>query len=376
MRRTLLPALIVILSGVISCSDMPTAPRGNVAVEGLLTDRDGAAMRGATVVFLLLPTSQQLPTQISNYVYTDAGGAFNIALPPGIYEVQILPGYQSGTPRVKIPKFEAKGSHVRLDYHFTGARITGKITGPAGTPLSAASVDAYSVPPSISASSQLVNGRYSLLLGPGDYDFYIHSAGYNDGLPVLEYEVAVSAADSALDFVLTGNRVTTMVTLRGAAPLAGAQVTALSGATGVYANARTGLDGIVVLYLPSGGYSYTVYPPFDYIAGPETGYWPISGDGPFTIDFDRVQWDVTLRSATDSSVIASAYVSASELGSNRYANAFTDPVGKFQILARPGQGYDLRVGSPFSNGSGISTIPNVSSAADSTFDLFVNLLVP
>src|SRR5690349_3859050 len=110
MRRVLLPAAFVLLSGVLSCSDMPTAPKlsatpGSVTVEGTITDRDGPAVANSFLAFRLLPDSPTQPSP-SHYAYTDVNGAFRIALVQGTYEVRIGAGYETGLPSVTIPKFE------------------------------------------------------------------------------------------------------------------------------------------------------------------------------------------------------------------------------------------------------------------------------
>src|SRR5438876_8938130 len=109
MRSVLLAAAIVILSGVLSCSDMPTAPRRNVTVEGTFTDREGAALPGASIAFHSLdPTRQGKPSERTG---TDVAGDFRIALAPGAYGVDLAPPYDSGIPVAIIPSFEVKGDH-------------------------------------------------------------------------------------------------------------------------------------------------------------------------------------------------------------------------------------------------------------------------
>ncbi|HYR69656.1 MAG TPA: hypothetical protein VER77_07210, partial [Candidatus Dormibacteraeota bacterium] len=133
-----------------------------------------------------------------------------------------------------------------------------------------------------------------------------------------------------------------------------------------------GLDGSAVLYLPSGGYSFSAQPPDGSIIGPESGYWSVSGDASIPIDFPGTRWDVTLRRTSDNSAVPFTSIYAAEIGSNRSASTGSDLFGAFRLFVRPNVGYDLHVGSVYSSGI---TIPNLFSTADSTFDLYVDLPV-
>jgi len=376
MRRALLPAAIAILAGVISCSDMPTAPivsapPGSVVVEGVVTDRDGPALTSGLVEFRELPDSPNRPSP-SFYAYLNSNGAFRIALAQGLYEVQIGPGYESGLPSVTIPNFEVKAAGTRLDYRYSGTRVTGNVTGPGGALLTDAYVSAVSSANLVYVRVTAAGGHYSMLLPPGEYEFYGDPGTHISGLPTIEVVADIGASDTVVNIPLTGHAVTVTATLGGTL-LPNVQIFAESDAIGVRASATSRLDGSAVLYLPSGGYSFSAQPPDGSIVSPETGYWSISGDVSMPIDFPATRWDVTLRRASDGSALPFTTVYASEIGSNRSALTRSDLFGAFRVFVRPNVGYDIRVGSLY--GSGI-TIPNVSSAADSTFDLVVDVPAP
>jgi len=373
MRRALLPALVVMVAGVVSCSDMPTAPKvsdlpGNILVEGTVTDRDGPALTGGLVVFRRLPLSQNQPSP-SFYANIDLNGTFHIAVAQGAYEVRIVPNYDGGLPGVTIPRFEVLTAGTRLDYRYSGTRVTGDITGPGGALLADSYVAAASPVHDVYLSVRAVGGHYSMLLPPGKYEFYADPGIYNGGIPTIEVEADISTSDTLMNYALTGHAVTVTATLGGTTPMPNVQILAESEAIGVRAYATSRLDGSAVLYLPSGGYSFSANPPDGSIVGPERGYWSISGDASFPIDFPGTRWDVTLRRTSDSSAIPFASIYAIEIGSsNRAASTRSDLFGAFRLFVRPNVGYDLY-------SSGI-TIPNVSSAADSTFDLFVDFPAP
>jgi len=212
-----------------------------------------------------------------------------------------------------------------------------------------------------------------MLLPRGAYEFYGDPGSNGSGIPTIELHANISTSDTMVDFALTGYAVTATITLGGSTPIPNVQLHAGSDAIGVHASATTSLDGSAVLYLPSGGFSFTAYSSDGSIVGPETGYWSISGDTSIPIVFPGTRWDVTLRRSLDSSPIPFTSISASEIGSNRSALTASDLFGKFRLFVRPNEGYDLRIGPLYSPGA---TIPNVSSAADSTFDLYVDIPAP
>ncbi|TMQ64712.1 MAG: carboxypeptidase regulatory-like domain-containing protein [Candidatus Eisenbacteria bacterium] len=373
MSRVALLLVALLLLGIISCSDMPTAPivsapAGSIVVEGTLRDRDGPALANAFVAFRSTPISSSQ----SFYTNTDATGAFRITLVQGTYEVRIGPPYESGLPSVTIPKFDVRAAGTRLDYRYSGTRVIGDVTGPGGALLDDSYVSATSDANQIYVSTRAVRGHYSMLLPQGAYEFYGDPGSYSTGIPNIEVAANISTSDTVVNFALTGHAVTVTTTLGGSTPIPNVQLQAESGAIGVRATATTRLDGSAVLYLPGGGYSFVAYSSDGSIVGPETGYWSISGDASIAIVFPATRWDVTLRRASDSSPIPFTYINALEIGSNRSALTRSDLFGTFRLFVRPSEGYDLRIGSVYSPEA---TIPNVSSTADSTFDLYVDLPV-
>jgi hypothetical protein len=377
MRRSILPALALLLSSVVSCSDMPTAPKippappGDVNVEGVIRDRDGPVLANTTLTFRHFPVSASQPSPAFRAA-TDLNGAFRIALAQGPYDVRISPDYESGLPPVTIPKFEVKGGS-RLDYRYSGTRVAGDVTGPGGASLSDATI--YAISTEVGVSVRAVNGHYSMLLPPGEYDFYSDSGLYESGIPSIEVEANISASDTLIHFALTGHVVTVTATLGAGTPLPNVQIYAESNPIGVRAVAHSRLDGTATLYLPSGGYSFNAYSYESGIVGPETGYWSISGDASIPVDFPGTRWDVTLRRTSDGAALPFASIIADEIGTFRHASTSSDIYGKFRLFVQPNAGYDLQIGSP-NFGASTIVVPNVSSTADSTFDLYVDVPVP
>jgi hypothetical protein len=375
MSRALIATLIVIASGMVSCSDIPTAPKppqaplGNITVGGTITDRDGPGVV-AFLSFRPLPLSPGQPSPY--FAVTNGSGAFQVSLPQGTYEVRVQPDYLSGLPSVTVPKFEVSGTGSQFNYRYSGTRVTGSITGPGGSLLGDAYVTASSGANQIYLNVRASNGHYSMLLPPGNYELYGEPGIYDGGIPTIEVEANITSADTTINLDLTGNVVTVTATLGGSTPLANVGILANSDAIGVRATARSRLDGSAVLYLPSGGYSFTAVSPDGSIVGPETGYWSISGDTSIPIDFPGTRWDVTLRRTADNSALPFTSIYAFEIGSGRYASTTSDLLGRFQVFVRPNQGYDLQI----QPGGQVIFVPNISSGADSTFDILVNAPVP
>lgn len=370
MRRALaLLAMLLPLASILSCSDMPTAPRTTVTIEGSVLDRDGAPMQDVGVVFT--PVGPTGGPGGYLYTFTDAKGAFKISLIEGDYQVRISGTYFGGYPDAIIPKFTVDRSKPRLDYRFSGTKISGDITGPGGTPLTGARINCTSGSFESSISALSTDGHYSLFAPPGDYFFYVDPPNYDSGMPHLRLQAQVAATDTTMNFSLAGYAVTATATLNGA-PVSGAYIEAQSTTNDLGASARTALDGTAVLYLPSGDYYYLAYAPTPNIVGPVQGVLSISGDTSIPVALPSTKWSVTLRRASDNTPIPSVYVRATEILNSAAASASTDPFGRFQLGVRPNAGYSLEIDYPYPSQVGPFFVPYVASTGDSTFDLVIN----
>lgn len=368
MRRVIALLTIVIpLVGILSCSDMPTAPRTTLPIEGSVLDRDGAPMSSVGVYFY--PTVG--PSGFTNYAFTDARGAFKISLLEGDYQVRIASGYYSGYPDAVIPKFTVNRSKPRLDYKFSGTKISGDVTGLGGTPLTGARIACDSGSFETSVSTVSTDGHYSLFVPPGAYYFYVDPPDPNGGMPSLRLQAQVASGDTTMNFSLSGDPVTATATLNGT-PVSGVYLEAHSTASDIGASARTSLDGTAVLYLPAGNYYYFAYAPTPNIAGPVQGLLSIPGDTSIPIALPGTKWSITLRRASDNAPIPSVYIRATEILNSATASASADPLGRFQLGVRPNVGYALEIDYPYPSQAGPFFVPYVASTADSTFDLVIN----
>jgi protocatechuate 3,4-dioxygenase beta subunit len=204
---------------------------------GIATSRQGGGM--------MIQTPPQLRA------FTSDDGSFVLEnVPPGPVEVVAqAPGYTSG--RVGGLTLEEGKSlnevEVGLD---TGVRVTGKVTGPDGAPLSGATVrqDPFAGggrrPVRIGGpDSQTVtdaNGEFVIeAVEPGEKTFeFSHS-----GLLAEQRTVTLSGRESRIDVQLSsGTRLTGMVMTEGGVPVSDASVRAMSAASGGFGGRSTQTD--------------------------------------------------------------------------------------------------------------------------------------
>jgi len=374
-----LPALhapaLVALAMTLSCSEIPTAPRlGSVTVSGRITDRDGPPLAGIYVRLELEPPVEGLP---SNYgTQTNVDGRYELKVPEGLYRVRLDPGYEvtGGYPFVDIGRVKIGSSGAVINYRYTGVRVTGTITGPNGASLSDATVGTAGVSggENVYAYARSAQGTYSLLIPAGVYDFQAAPGGYlQEGLPVIRSRGVPVLSDTTIDFALTGFAVTGTFSLSGGTPMIGAYLAATN--DDVFAAARTGLDGTATLYLPAGNYEIRGAAPSSSIAGPITIMKSIVADDALTFDFSGVRWDMTIRRASDNSFVTGAGAVVREAAEPRAAYGTTDLFGRVQFLVRPGRAYDLTVSWIEGGYYRDASVSNLFSAADTTFDISINV---
>jgi hypothetical protein len=289
-------------------------------------------------------------------------------LAEGTYRV-ILGSGDSGYPNVTLDHVVVGASGATINYRYQGIRVSGSVAGPSGQPLTAAQVMAYPmVGGPTSAIGSTVGGRYSLLLPVGVYQFAAWSAGYADGIPRITWGDVAVASDTTIDISLTGFPVTATVTFSGGTPMLGAAVFASS--ISAQAMGRTGPSGTTTLYLPAGDYRIQAGPSSPNIVGSKTVDRSITGADAIGFDFSGRKWSMTIRTASDGAPLTGADASLHD-GENGQAIAETDNLGRCEFFVQPGVAYYLNVSWWFDGGFRLATIPNLSSAADTTFDISV-----
>lgn len=373
-------AWVAPLALVLSCADMPTAPRPLVAVSGQILDRDGGPVTSARVWFYAadsLPGFQDYAT----FVITDAAGRFSLSLPSAPFGVSLEPSSESGYPFVRLPVWTPRPGASTLDYRYSGFRVQGNITGPDGQPVS----DSYAYIAPVrglgTASSHAFGGHYSLLVPSGTYYMDVGPSHYygNVGLPTKTFATLDVTADTTIDVSLSGAKIDLTITLAGTLPLSGAYVVA--SAPDLRAAAATDISGTVTLYLPPALYSIDIDPDTPGVVDPEVFYRTIQADQPLSIDIPSVRWTGVFRRLADGSPIVHAWMEVEESGpySLHRASLQTGASGEFQFYVRPGIPYDFRAvipAGPVISSQLLVPARSVASIADSTFDLYVDVPTP
>lgn len=184
------------------------------------------------------------PTQQRQFDSED--GSFTLDdVPAGATTLVVTaPGYVESRANVEVAASKTVADvEVELD---RGVRLTGRVTGPNGAPLSDVSVSigsqpAIPLPPGMGTRATTnADGEYtieSLEAGPQQVDF--RHAKYLG----TRKEVTLKGSETRLDAQLTsGQRVAGVVVDEAGAPVPDARVTA-SGAAGAMGSARTATDG-------------------------------------------------------------------------------------------------------------------------------------
>ena len=250
-----------------------TAPAQDVLIElpagGRITGRvlDKATGKPLTSFQAGIASSQNLGGRVrmsppQSREFSSEDGTFTLEnVPPGaLFVVASAPGYVSARLNVTVEEGKAlSGVELKLD---GGVHLTGRVTGPNGTPLADVSVrvDTSKSPVLMSFGPDATavtdaNGEYSLeTLSPGEETIdFVHA----DYVPARK-QVTLKGRETKLDVQLSaGQRVTGTVVTEGGAPVADAQVSAHgSGMRG--GGARTAADGTFEMdALPPGRYRFT-----------------------------------------------------------------------------------------------------------------------
>jgi len=378
---------LVVLAVTLSCADMPTAPRPILTITGRISDRDGPGVENAELYFVSLdPRDHRVAEDdgratlgapgkenVDVITVTDGDGRFTVRLPAGPYRVYIEPA--NNYPEATIQRATFEASKTTFDYRFTGVRLTGTLIGPGGlaVPNGLVYVSRFEPPGNyISASSNLVAGRYSLLLPAGTYSLV---AGVQDtiGFTPLSRQAAVDR-DTTIDLALEGDLITGIVLGPSGLPSPRIQIVALATSRyGAYTYSRP--DGVYRMYLPPDVYQFHLEP-WDqssrYIASRD--FPPISVNGPMTRDFDMSgpEWTGIVRRASDSTAVSDAVVRAYEISSSYYTNSArtqTDESGSFRLIVAAGRFYRLEVNGGTTGLSGV--VGNFATSADTTFNIYV-----
>ena len=290
-------------------------------IKGTVTGPDGKPLANIEV---LASFDFPAPAIFDARATTASDGTYSMTVMPGACIIQVsdpsaayLTGYYSSTgftldiesaTLVTVSTSDVTGIDVQMQ---TGHRISGTVTGPAGTPPAQISVSAHQIDKptdwygvDVKTAS---DGKYSVAVPAGSYSMeFIDSAGdylagfySSSGFTAFEDSatpVTVGKSDvSGIDVQMeTGYLISGKITGTGAAPLANVFVAADSPAHSYEARATTAADGTYSITVPASGYTVAYDSGGRYL----DGWYSSSASGHFTSD----QGSATLVTVTTSDV--------------------------------------------------------------------------
>jgi hypothetical protein len=371
-------ALLVPL--VLSCADLPTTPVPTVRMTGSVRNNEGQPMPFMAVDFWIpgLRSDEDVPAgeQGSYRAITRADGTFEIWLPARTYDVQTVPWEGSGYSRAWVRSVPVGPDAPRLDYRYAWPRVRVRTVQPDGSVIPNSRVRFWPNDPSIYYAQTVArpdSGATEAVVPPGSYLVYISPGGPESGY-FEEFTTLSVAGDTTITITAGGNAVSARVLGQNGTPLQGARVYTFN--TESFATARTGADGIAVLHLPSGGYSFRVRPSETYIASRAFPTRSITGPESFDLDVSGVVWSGVVRRAGDGVPLSGIEVAAyGRAGVASLAYVPSDAGGAFRLIVERNAAYDIEL-TDLQSFEEIGLVSNVFAGSDSTFDLIANIPVP
>jgi len=335
----------------VSCARMPTALRSKVTVTGLVLVASGKPLPGTTLFFM--PGEPML--EQTAHAIADSSGTYSVRLISGKYDVDLKPpsglGFLARTEQVTV-----SDSHARLDFTFSGYRVTGRVVAPNGSLVDSGRVMAILGPSGHSNGMSLIkHGDYSLLLPGGRYSLQATAANYWSGLYPERQESLSIDADTTIDFRLGGISVSGRVLGPDGLPMRDVGVEARSPMiAGIEVNrtypvqGRTSADGRYQLYLPTSSYSIWFRPPHPFFIVPRV-VGPVTITEPTSIDVDLagIEWAGTVKRVDTHEPAPGISVTVKLAGDEkRAASTRSGPRGDFRFILEADQCYDLETYDP------------------------------
>jgi hypothetical protein len=377
-------ALLVPLTLVLSCADMPTAPTPTVHLNGSILDKDGQPMGFIALDFwapgVRIPPYYTVPDSIppgepSFYrTITRPDGTFDLWLPARNYDVEVIPWDGSGYSRAWIVSVPVVPEEPRWDYRYTWPRVTVRTIQPDGSVIANSRVvfSAWDPLPYSTTIARPDSDGLKAVLPPGPFSLIVRPGGLEAGY--LEYYTTLTVArDTTITVTAGGNTVNARVLGQNGDPLSGAGVYTQGGSES--AVSISGTDGIAVFHLPSAGYSFSVYPSETYIASRQFPTRSIMGPETFDLDVSGTAWSGTVRRAGDGAPLSGIRVATFARASNSSrAYIESDAAGAFHLIVMKNVGHDI--GLYDQSGYKVGAVINLFAGNDSTFDLSANVPVP
>lgn len=276
------------------------------------------------------------PAQMRSFTSDD--GSFTLEnVPSGAVNLMVAaPGY-TASRMSNIAVEEGKTVSDVVVEMDTGAKLTGRVTGPSGQPLSGATVR-HTMTPGMRAipvanmeytATTDANGEYTIeAVEPGERAFVFQHPDYL----TMSKTIEIAGKDARLDAQLSnGLRVTGVVVTEGGIPVTDAQVRA-SSASGSFSTARSGQGGAFTFErLAPGRYTFTASKTG--LADGTVRDFDISGNAPVRIALKSGGTIYGHVSGVAESELSATMVEAR--GADGVASSPVDAAGNFRIEGAP-----------------------------------------
>ena len=355
--------LAVLLGVVAACADIATAPAPMAHLDGSIRTSKGEPVVGANVYFEPTPRTRIAVAR------TSSSGTISLDLAALTYDVYIDAPFASGLSDEYAGKFRVAREGARFDYVYTGLEVSGTVTGPAGEPLTNAYLRFQGIDNTTYVQSRFDGTRYRAYVSPGRLWVSVNPPDATTGTPGFRTRIITVAADTTINFSLTGYPVTGTVTDPTGIPMPGALVTFDGGND--YSRAYSDPSGLYRLYVPAGVFQPFVGPPYSRENVGARSFSSVNVAGPTSVDFalSGITWSGTVRASDSGAPIVGADLYASDAIEAGGARARTDASGTFVLYLKAPAEYRIDVYASGYQAAGEIAAPAVN---DSTFDLFLD----
>jgi hypothetical protein len=365
-RRGATNGLLLLTAALValSCASVPPALRSRITVTGRVLVA-GKPLPGTDISFT--PTEFR-PREIA-FAIADSSGIYSVPLTSGTYDVEVTPPIGSGY--VTLTKhLTVSPNHARLDFTFSGYRVTGRVMTPNGSVVDSGCVYAVANDSTRSGTmSQTKEGSYSLFLPHGRYSLQGGTANYWSGFYPARQESVPIEADTTIDFRLGGISVSGVVLGPDGFPMRDAGVEARSNSR--FIQQRTDADGHYQLYVPPDSYLVRFSPPHPfYITSRVVG--PLTITEPTSIDanLSGTEWIGTVQREGTNEPVPGMIVLVGREGDDRMAAITVGPRGEFRFILETGQRYGFQVYDPVRR-ERRDMLEGVIASSDTAFTFFV-----
>ena len=335
-------------------------------LSGLITDPGGNPLQDVFV------NAWNPELQIGGGSGTDENGRYQMALPPGTYEINLHLGQDSPFVSQSIQDYQLLGDQtldIRVDQ---GAILSGRVTDPNGNPVPEVHVNAWNPELQIGGGSGTdEDGRYRMALPPGTYEINVHLPQDSpfvsrpiDGVQVI--------SDLTLDIHLDqGTILSGLVSDPAGNPLPDASVNAWNPETQTGGGSATDENGRYRMSLQPGTYDINVNPPQDSPFVPQRiESVQVTSDRNLDIQLERGSVLTGLITDPSGTPLSDVFINARNPETQTGGGSGTDEDGRYRMALLPGI-YEINIHLPQDSPFVSETIRDYQLLGDQTLDIRV-----